>query len=66
MSVGSRLYSVYNRTLANQMSHSERWGYETFVLRRPVLDLHLSKPAYLLQIMLSELEKPGEERLEWL
>lgn len=66
MGVGDQLPEVYNRTLAKHVEHSGRYGYETYVLRKPLLEGFWSKPAYLLSIMLSEMEKPEDERLEWL
>ena len=49
------------------MLHSELHGYETFVLEHDILDPAYTKPAYLLSLILSELQKPlPADRIQWL
>ncbi|KAL2840618.1 hypothetical protein BJX68DRAFT_271567 [Aspergillus pseudodeflectus] len=59
-------HSVYERTLATHEQHGRHWGYPLFVLKRPILDGYWNKLAILLSVMLQELAKPVDQRLEWL
>ncbi|KAL2829831.1 galactosyl transferase GMA12/MNN10 family protein [Aspergillus pseudoustus] len=59
-------HPVYERTLATHEEQSRRLGYPLFVFRNPVLDGYWNKLAVLLSVMLQELEKPADQRLEWL
>jgi len=65
MSYGS-LPEVYQRALDRQLLHSSMHGYADFVLRSKIMPRLWSKPAYILSILLQELEKPKDERLQWL
>ena len=56
----------YERAIAAHTSHNERFGYEFHVLREKTMPSHWSRPAYILQHLLSELAKPATDRLEWL
>ncbi|RDW86263.1 uncharacterized protein DSM5745_02905 [Aspergillus mulundensis] len=58
--------TVYERAVATHKDHCERLGYPLFLLRRQVLDGVWNKLAYLISLIVQELEKPAEERLEWL
>lgn len=58
--------SLYERALATHHQHNANFGYSFFVLRKQILPDFWSKPAYILQLLLSELEKPEAERLQWL
>ncbi|KAL3423529.1 galactosyl transferase gma12 mnn10 family protein [Phlyctema vagabunda] len=58
--------SVYERALKLHKQHSDAHGHPMFVLRERLLSGLWSKPAYILSVMMHELEKPEEERLEWL
>ncbi len=60
------LSSIYTRGLATHDAHNERFGYQMFILRSKTLPSYWSKPAYVLKILLEELEKPEPERLQWL
>ena len=57
---------VFERALALQELHNERWGYSMFTLRTQILEQYWSKPAYILKLLLEELEKPEDTRLKWL
>lgn len=57
---------LYERALATHDIHNQNFGYPFFVLREQMLASYWSKPAYILRLLLTELEKPASERLEWL
>ena len=57
---------VYERALRSHDLHNEFHGYPMFVLRRQSLSEFWSKPAFLLDLLLTELSKPEDERLGWL
>jgi hypothetical protein len=58
--------SIYERALDTHREHSRRLGYPLFVLRTPILDGVWNKYAILLSVLLQELEKPLDRRLQWL
>ncbi|EAW13442.1 glycosyltransferase family 34 protein [Aspergillus clavatus NRRL 1] len=58
--------SIYERALETHREHSRRQGYPLFVLRIPILDGVWNKYAILLSVLLQELEKPLDRRLQWL
>ena len=58
--------SIYERGLKTHQEHGRRFGYPVSVLRKPVMSGTYSKCAILLSEMLRELEKPSDERLQWL
>lgn len=57
---------LYERALATHNVHNNNFGYHFYVLRQQTLASYWSKPAYLLRLLLTELEKTESERLEWL
>ncbi len=57
---------LYERALATHETHNGNFGYPFYVLREQILPGYWSKPAYLLRLLLSELERPEAERLKWL
>lgn len=57
---------IYERALQTHMAHNQAHGYPLHVLRTSMLDDVWSKPAYILHLLLAELAKPAELRLEWL
>ncbi|KAK5073247.1 hypothetical protein LTS08_004333 [Lithohypha guttulata] len=57
---------LYERALATHEAHNNKFGYPFFILRERTLPGYWSKPAYLLRLLLSELEKPEANRLKWL
>lgn len=60
------LNPVYERALSTHQPHNENFGYPVFLLRSQTLPEYWSKTAYMLKILIDELEKPAESRLEWL
>lgn len=58
--------SIYERTLETHKEHSRRLGYPLTVLRNPILDSFWNKFAILQSVLLRELEKPADRRLQWL
>lgn len=58
--------SIYERTVKTHALHDRLQGYPLFVLRQTIMDDVWTKPAYILSLLLRELAKPQEERLEWL
>ncbi|KAH8681685.1 hypothetical protein BX600DRAFT_491861 [Xylariales sp. PMI_506] len=58
--------TLFEHALQSHKEHNDRFGYLHYVLRRNLLTIPYSKPAYMLFIILQELVKPPEERLEWL
>jgi galactosyl transferase GMA12/MNN10 family len=57
---------VYERALDTHIKHAERHGYPMYVGRENAADGMFNKIAYILHVVLQELYKPAEERIEWL
>ncbi|KAK5040352.1 hypothetical protein LTS07_000850 [Exophiala sideris] len=57
---------AYHRAVARFAQYSRRYNYELSVLERSVGSGHWSKTLHLMYLILRELEKPDEDRLEWL
>lgn len=57
---------MYERALATHLPHNAQHNYRMSILRRQTAGGLWSKPAYMLQHMLAELEKPEPDRLQWL
>lgn len=57
---------LYERVLATHDLHNAYFGYPFLVLREQTLPGYWSKPAYILRLLLSELEKSEPQRLKWL
>ncbi|EMC91082.1 glycosyltransferase family 34 protein, partial [Baudoinia panamericana UAMH 10762] len=58
--------SWWERALRTHEEHDKIQGYRLYVLRQNLLDDVWSKPAYVLSLLLREMAKPENERLEWL
>ncbi|KAF3805921.1 hypothetical protein GCG54_00013595 [Colletotrichum gloeosporioides] len=56
----------YQRALRTHLVHSIIHGTDVHVLCENIVDDLWNKPAFILSILLDELAKPLEERLEWL
>lgn len=59
----------YVQAIESHERHAARHGYPAYVLRKNVYPLHngiWNKLAYLLHLLVAELEKPEEERTRWL
>jgi len=61
-----RVNPAYERALQSHKAHAEAHGYPLFILRQKLLGRLWSKPAYIMSVILEELQKPAEERLKWL
>ncbi|KAK9638661.1 hypothetical protein HCH54_009504 [Aspergillus fumigatus] len=59
-------HSIYERTLETHKEHSRRLGYPLTVLRNPILHGIWNKLAILQSVVLRKLEKPADQRLQWL
>ena len=57
---------TYERALVLQKAHAERNGHPMFVCREKILSGLWTKPAFILSVILAELAKPENERLQWL
>lgn len=57
---------LYERALQTHIDHSERWGYPLYMARENAADGMFNKVAYIMTILLNELYKPAEDRMEWL
>ena len=62
---------LYEGCFASHLKHAERWGYETDVLHRSILGddvqkIYFSKELHILNVLITELAKPEEERAQWL
>jgi hypothetical protein len=57
---------AYESALLSHREHDRNFHYRHFVLRRDIARGIWSKLAYMLSILLTELEKAPDERLEWL
>jgi hypothetical protein len=58
--------AAYERAMQTQLYHADKHGYEVHILREKLLGRLWSKPAYLLSLLLNELQRPVTERLHWL
>ncbi|KIW35734.1 uncharacterized protein PV06_11925 [Exophiala oligosperma] len=56
----------YDKALRKHADHCNLHGYAFHLLHHTMLDDVWTKPAYVLSLLLSELEKPADDRLEWL
>jgi hypothetical protein len=58
---------AYERALQSHEAHARLHHYSLFILRQKLLGRLWSKPAYLMSILLQEMEKPNvKDRLDWL
>lgn len=65
------LEDTYTRAVATHERHAERHGYSMLVLRRQIdvratAEGYWGKLLYMQSILVREMAKPAEERLEWL
>lgn len=73
---GDRVYSGAERCLRTHQVQNDLYGYQHFIgntklvadklVAGPVMAARWTKHAYLLNIILTELQKPEAERLQWL
>jgi hypothetical protein len=57
---------MYERALRSHERHGKKWGYPMHILREDISVGFWNKPSYLISLVISELTKPAEERIEWL
>lgn len=57
---------LYERALDTHVQHALRHGYPMYMARENAVDGMFNKIAYILDILLNELFKPADERVEWL
>ena len=57
---------TYERAIASHERHARLYGYPVHVLRRDISQGFWNKPNYLLSMLVQELSKLPEERMEWL
>ncbi|KAK5092419.1 hypothetical protein LTR70_005546 [Exophiala xenobiotica] len=57
---------AYEKGLLTHRDHDHRYNYKHFAQRRESIEDTWSKHAYLIQILMQELEKSPSERLDWL
>ena len=58
--------SVYDHALALHEEHNKKWGYEMHILRTPVVKGSSDTLLWLQHTIITELQKPVEERTEWI
>jgi hypothetical protein len=66
MNYGKALNPVYKRAIKTHDNHNIRFGYRMDILSQEILDNTWTKHAHILTVLLTALEKPVAERLEWL
>ena len=57
---------LYEAALATHERHNALHGYQMQVLRERIHASFLAKPAYLMSVLVEELAKPWDERMQWL
>ena len=62
------LRNMYDRSVATHLKHGERWGMPTHVLRTNLVEegSYFNKPAWLLNLVMTEMAKPKNSRAEWI
>lgn len=59
-------FAPYEGAFKTHEEHSRRHNYPISILRYPMIEGIWNKPFFILSTILKELEKPEDERLEWL
>ncbi|KEQ93288.1 glycosyltransferase family 34 protein [Aureobasidium subglaciale EXF-2481] len=57
---------LYEGAIATHERHNALHGYQMQVLRQRIHASFLAKPAYLMSVLVEELNKPWDERMQWL
>lgn len=57
---------LYERALDTHVQHAKKHGYPMYMARENAADGMFNKIAYIMDVLLNELFKPAEERVEWL
>lgn len=58
--------TYYEHALESHQRHADRWNYPMHVLEEDISAGYWNKPSYVLSLVIQELAKPPEDRLEWL
>jgi hypothetical protein len=58
--------AIFQRAIASHERHAALHGNPVHILRNDMQEGYWNKPAYLLSIILRELEKDPGDRTEWL
>jgi hypothetical protein len=57
---------LYERALETHFQHAAKHGYPMYMARENAAEGMFNKIAYILDVLLNELFKPAEDRVEWL
>lgn len=57
---------LYEKALQTHIDHAQKWGYPLYMARESAADGMFNKVAHILNVLLNELYKPADERVEWL
>ena len=57
---------MYTQAIRSHEEHDRIHGYETKVFQEKIVEAYRSKPTLLLSTLVTELEKPVDQRTEWL
>ncbi len=57
---------LYERALDTHVQHALKHGYPMYMARENAADGMFNKIAYILDVLLNELFKPADERVDWL
>ena len=57
---------LYERALDTHVQHAKKHGYPMYMARENAADGMFNKIAYIMDVLLNELFKPAEDRVEWL
>jgi len=57
---------LYEKALQTHFDHAEKHGYPMYMAREQAADGMFNKIAYIMTVLLNELYKPADERVEWL
>ena len=57
---------VFERALKSHDKHNDRFGYPFAVMRQEITKGYWTKLSYLLSLIVLELGRPADERIEWI
>jgi len=57
---------LYERALDTHFAHAKKHGYPMYMARENAAEGMFNKIAYIMDVLLNELFKPAEDRVEWL
>ncbi|KAL9095080.1 MAG: hypothetical protein Q9165_002683 [Trypethelium subeluteriae] len=58
-------HPLYERAIRTHKKHNQKHGYHQYVLDRQLTNGYWNKFAYLLHLVIQELAKPENQRIEW-